>query len=135
MSKRIDLTPFIGSGFDLEVKPSIKGIGSIGDKWQPARYEKRTLIYLGGVRPRYQKPQVLDDYSKVLVDGLVWEVELVTPIRDEGICIDCEVMCSSVVLSALRGKTWLGSRITSIKFIGLEKGYEEQANEWNVPII
>lgn len=69
--KSLNMKAFIGIGFDLEVKHSVRGVVSF-DKWSVAKDEKRTLRYLGGVRPRLNKPQVLDDYSKVLIDGLVY---------------------------------------------------------------
>ena len=71
--KSLNMKAFVDSGFDLEVKHSVRGVASF-DKWSVAKDEKRTLRYLGGVRPRLNKPQVLDDYSKVLIDGLVWRV-------------------------------------------------------------
>jgi len=74
MSKKLAMSAFIGSGFDIET--SLKQInhfwtvnphGSL--KCESELNAHPDTLY----RPRLNKPQVLDDYSKVLIDGLVYE--------------------------------------------------------------
>ena len=70
--KSLDMKAFIGSDFDVE--SNISGLLSIwilhcSDHLSRLLQEEEILV-----RPRLNDRQVLDDYSKVLVNGLVWRV-------------------------------------------------------------
>ena len=76
----LDLTPFIGSGFDMESQE----LYAYPDKQCISEWIVNSHSIVSDdfnspnvrFRPRLNKPQVLDDYSNVLVDGLVWNAGL-----------------------------------------------------------
>lgn len=75
--KSLDMAAFVKSGFDCEFSGG--GYWAISNLIKINDDPKRPFICDMSAswqrcRPRLNKPQVLDDYSKVLVDGLIWEV-------------------------------------------------------------
>ena len=67
--KKLDMKAFVCSGFDIEQGIS-RGYWDIVGDYRP---EFDSNYYFDTYqRPRLNKPQVIDDYSKVLIDGLVW---------------------------------------------------------------
>ena len=80
--KQLDMKAFAGSGFDIEMSGAKSSEYWTIYPYGLMEYESEVnineyLIY----RPRLNKPQVLDDYSKVLIDGLVWRVRLRHSVR------------------------------------------------------
>ena len=118
---------FVDTGFDLQVKHSIRGVGSF-DKWSVQEPTKKTLRYLGGVRPRLNDPQVLDKYDWVKeVDGAVWDVLFAggygkIELRNQ--------TTENVLRSNLGDLTWLAYKGQQA---GL--GYDEWCKAHGVPII
>jgi len=152
----LDLTPFIGSEFDMvasniEFNKRVEGIilpydeivQLVGvdsfDHWacflvrsETERDQLTNNRVKQFCKPRTNKPQVLDDYSKVLVDGLVWRASYMQRYSLH----PTEFNAKSRDLNV---KNWDYEKFPLIylSFIGVEKGsgLEDWAKRNDVPVI
>jgi len=138
----LDLTPFVGSGFDCETFDEnrhdwlvceLLGRLSINEFNLRADYFFENHMDSDKARPRLNKPQVLDDYSKVLVDGLVWNIRYSNYkyLQNENVTSQYS---SHDCLGLSRNDNFI---VEWIEFIGVERGsgLEDWAERHGVPII
>jgi len=134
-----DLSGFVDSGFDMQFFDygcDISGIDYLFGYSDRGFAIPQNGMETDFVRPRLNKPQILTDYSKVLVDGFVWCVMSKTNhgthlwekmVTRNGKITKPHWNCTDLLQPAIM---WL-------EFIGVEagSGLEEWAKAHDVPVM
>lgn len=148
--KRLGLVAFAGTGFDMEATSIINGeihttIGhliEVQDVGKKQGFIVRDAHFIGNdrlydqCRPRLSKPQVLDDYSKVLIDGLVWNC--MTLQHDYSLVADEEwrqLKSGEVRILEYENSPYEYRDIIWLECIGAEPEYADHARELGIPVI
>lgn len=86
--------------------------------------------------PRPNKPQVLDDYTPILVEGFVWNIKCSKIKSNETHRFSTHEVTSDEILGLLDDGGQPIMKITSIAFKGIQRGYglSEWAKANDVPI-
>lgn len=142
MNKQVDMSKFIGQEFDCEFRDLLEF--GLGYTWHVSHlkelrelkafgetakiYDGHRSISSAVLRPRLNKPQVLDSWDWV-PDGLVWRVDYYNEIAEQFYTERCES-------SYLREMHENGLTVVlNVQCIGVDEEYKNWGAERNMPAI